>query len=191
MNGWLCRLGQGQQLIFLDHARDPTRTIVLLQRKVRERCPGILAKDKKKANKNILSISYEPGIVLGARNNRMSRKRPSCFLEETGKESHKQMSDCMGLRSKNWSSQVQGHGWGVCTPWGERRVEGRRNVVSPPLRSSSFDLSRGPLGTFKVARCVSTSLKTLSNSFMRINKGHPSLTWHSFHIRRPSVSFDW
>ena len=39
-------------VIFLDHAHDPMRTIVLLQRKAGERCRELSAEDKKKANRN-------------------------------------------------------------------------------------------------------------------------------------------
>ena len=71
------------------------------------------------------------------------RKRPSCFLEETGEGSRQQMADCRALRSKDRSSQVQGHGWGCAHPAARGRW---RNSVSRSQRSSSSDLSRGPGG---------------------------------------------
>lgn len=91
-----------------------------------------------------------------------SRKRPSCFLEDTGKASHKQIRTCEVLRSKQ-GNQAYGHLQGIdlarfkvmaesvhaCEVRGLKRRR-RRNVVSlsahrtlwTPITISGLDLQR-------------------------------------------------
>ena len=53
---------------------------------------------------------------------------------------------------------------------------------------SLIHFPQGPLGPSEWPVVPVSFLETLNNIFTHISKGPPSLTWHVFHFRRPSVS---